>query len=173
MKPFKLPLLLAGLLLAGGAHAAAADHVRASGAWIRVLPGTLPAGAYVTLENDSDQPVALSGASSTMYAEVMLHQSSTAGGVSRMSMVDSLSVPAHGKAELAPASYHLMLMQPSAPVKPGDTVTLTLKFSDGSTLATDFIARPANALDAGEPHATPATDHSGMGHGATPHAHGH
>jgi copper(I)-binding protein len=28
------------------------------------LPGDLPAGAYVTLENDSDQPAVLSGASS-------------------------------------------------------------------------------------------------------------
>lgn len=147
MKPSRLSLLLAGLLLAGGAHAAAADHVRASHAWIRVLPGALPAGAYVTLENDGDQPVALSGAESAVYADVMLHRSSTAGGMSRMSMVDSLEVPAHGKAVLAPASYHLMLMQPKAPVKAGDTVRLTLKFTDGSTLATDFVARPANALD--------------------------
>ena len=130
MKPSKLPLLLAGLLLAGGVHAAAADHVRASHAWIRVLPGTLPAGAYVTLENDSDHPVALSGTSSTVYADVMLHRSSTEGGVSRMAMVDSLDVPAHGKAELAPAGYHLMLMQPDTPVKAGDTITLTLKFID-------------------------------------------
>lgn len=165
MKPSRLPLLLAGLLLAGGAHAAAADHVRASHAWIRVLPGALPAGAYVTLENDGDQPVALSGADSTVYADVMLHQSSTAGGMSRMSMVDSVNVPAHGKAELAPAGFHLMLMQPNAPVKPGDTVRLTLKFTDGSTLATDFVARPANALDAGDGHAMPAMDHGAMPHG--------
>ncbi|MEO5831416.1 MAG: copper chaperone PCu(A)C [Rhodanobacter sp.] len=160
----KLPLLLAGLLLAGGACATDAEHIRASHAWLRVLPGALPAGAYVTLENDNDQPIALHGASSTNYADVMLHHSSTAGGVSRMSMVDSLEVPAHGQAELAPAGYHLMLMQPKQPVKPGDTVTLTLKFSDGSTLATDFIARPANALDAGD--AMP-----GMNHGPMPHAH--
>jgi copper(I)-binding protein len=166
MKSSTLPLLLAGLLLASAAHAADADHVRASHAWIRVLPGALPAGAYVTLENDSDRPVELRGASSTVYAEVMLHQSSTAGGVSRMSMVDALVVPAHGKAELAPAGYHLMLMQPNAPVQPGDQVTLTLRFADGSTLASDFIARPANALDAGD--AMPA-----MEHGTMPHAHGH
>lgn len=168
MKPSRLSLLLAGLLLAGGAHAAAADHVRASHAWIRVLPGALPAGAYVTLENDGDQPIALSGADSTVYADVMLHRSSTAGGMSRMSMVDSLDVPAHGKAVLAPAGYHLMLMQPKAPVKAGDTVRLTLKFTDGSTLATDFVARPANAMDAGDGHAMPAMDH-----GAMPHAAGH
>jgi copper(I)-binding protein len=48
---------------------------------------------------------------------------------------------------LAPAGYHLMLMKAVSPVKPGDTVKLTLKFSDGSTLTTDFMARPANAVD--------------------------
>ena len=169
MKLSRLSLLCAGLLLAGIAHAADADHIHASHAWIRVLPGALPAGAYVTLENDSGAPIALRGASSTIYAEAMLHQSSTAGGVSRMSMVDSLDVPAHGKAALAPAGYHFMLMQPKQPVKPGDTVTLTLQFADGSTLATDFIARPANALDAGDAHA----DHAmpGMDHGAMSHDH--
>lgn len=169
MKSPTLSLLLAGLLLAGGVHATDADHIRASHAWIRVLPSALPAGAYVTLENDGGQPVALRGASSTVYAEVMLHQSSRAGGMSRMSMVDALNVPAHGKAELAPAGYHLMLMQPNAPVKPGDTLTLTLQFGDGSTLATDFVARPANALDAGDGH----TDHTmpAMDHGAMPHGH--
>ncbi|WP_426689528.1 copper chaperone PCu(A)C [Rhodanobacter ginsengiterrae] len=166
MKFSTLSLLLASLLLAGGAHAADADHIRASHAWIRVLPGALPAGAYVTLENDSATPIALRGASSTIYAEVMLHLSSTAGGVSRMSMVDSLQIPARGKAALAPAGYHLMLMQPNAPVKPGDTVKLSLRFADGSTLVTDFIARPANALDAGDDHAMPGMDHRAM-----PHAH--
>jgi len=153
MKPSRWSFLFAGLLLAGGVHATAAEHIRASHAWIRVLPGNLPAGAYVTLHNDSAQPVALTGASSAAYAEVMLHHSSTAGGMSRMRMVDTLTVPAHGEAVLAPAGYHLMLMQAKTPVKPGDTVPLTLKFSDGSTLATDFAARPANAVDAGEPHA--------------------
>ncbi|WP_426700337.1 copper chaperone PCu(A)C [Rhodanobacter sp. Col0626] len=160
MKSSTLSLLLGGLLLAGAAHATDADHIRTSHAWIRVLPGDLPAGAYVTLENDGDRPVELRGASSTVYAGVMLHQSSTAGGVSRMSMVDALAVPAHGKAELAPAGYHLMLTQPDKPVQPGDSVTLTLKFGDGSTQATDFIARPANALDAGD--AMPAMDHGAM-----------
>ncbi len=147
MKSSTLSLLLCGLLLAGGAHASAADHVRASHAWLRVLPGALPAGAYVTLHNDGNQPVALSGANSTIYADVMLHHSSTEGGMSRMTMVDALTVPAHGTAVLAPAGYHLMLMQARAPVKPGDTVKLMLQFTDGSTLATDFIARPANAVD--------------------------
>jgi copper(I)-binding protein len=147
MKQAALSLLLAGLLLAGNAYAADADHVRASHAWIRVLPGNLPAAGYVTLQNSGDHPVALRGASSTTYADVMLHQSSSTGGMNRMAMVNELAVPAHAEVKLAPGGYHLMLMQAVAPVKPGDKVRLTLTFSDGSTLPADFIARPANAVD--------------------------
>lgn len=154
MKSAPALLLLTGLLLGGTVRATTAEHIRASHAWIRVLPGNLPAGAYLTLENDGDQPAVLSGASSTRYDRVMLHQSSMQGGMSRMSMVDSLPIPAHGKAVLAPAGYHLMLLQPVSPVKPGDTVRVLLKFSDGSSLPTDFMARPANALDAGSEHPT-------------------
>ena len=141
-----LAALLAGVLAAGGAHAAQADHVRASNAWIRVLPGNLPAGGYLTLRNDGDQPAILRGARSAAYAQIMLHQSSSAGGMSRMSMLDQLTIPAHGQLALAPAGYHLMLMDASQPVPAGSTVRLTLLFGDGSTLATDFLAKPANAL---------------------------
>ncbi len=142
----RLALLLAGLLACTTVHATEAAQVRASGAWIRVLPGTLPAAAYVTLHNDGDRPVVLRGARSTVYAGVMLHRSSGTGGMSRMHVVDALVVPAHGTAALAPGGYHLMLMQAKRPVQPGGTVRLELQFADGSTLPTDFIARPADAL---------------------------
>ena len=149
MKTQALLFLVTGLLLTGATHATEAEHIRASHAWLRVLPGDLPAGAYVTLENSGDQPVTLKGASSDAYANVMLHQSSNEGGMSRMAMVDSVVVPSHGTATLAPAGYHLMLMKSTHPIMPGDTVRMNLKFADGSTLATNFVARPANAVDAG------------------------
>ncbi len=159
MKPRLKPLqpstswLLAGiffiaLLPASAAYATQAEHIQASQAWVRVLPGGLPAGAYLTLENSGDQPATLKGANSALYADVMLHQSASDGGMSRMTMVDSLTVPAHGKLTLAPAGYHLMLTKATHPVKPGDTILLSLTFADASTLATKFVARPANAVDA-------------------------
>lgn len=151
MKFRTLPcLLLAGVLLVGGAHADEAAHITASHGWIRILPGSLPAGAYVTLTNHGDKPVALKGASSPTYGEVMLHKSSTEGGVSRMRMVKSVNVPAHGVTRLAPGGYHLMLMKAGHPVKPGDMVRMTLRFSDGSHLVSNFIARPANAMGAAD-----------------------
>lgn len=144
--------LLSAVLLTAGVHASEAEHIHTSQAWIRVLPGDLPAGAYVTLENTGDQPAHLRGASSTSYASVMLHKSSTEGGMGRMAMVENLAIPAHGKAELSPGGYHLMLMKASTPIKPGDTVKMTLSFGDASTLDVNFIARPANAVDAGMNH---------------------
>ena len=150
-----LSLLIAGMLLAGGAHATEAEHIRASQPWLRVLPGDLPAGAYVTLENTGEQPASLHGASSATYASVMLHKSTTEGGMGRMTSVDNLVIPVHGKAQLSPGGYHLMLMKAAATVKPGDQVKLTLIFGDGSKLDADFLARPANAtdVDAGADHA--------------------
>jgi copper(I)-binding protein len=145
-----LPLLIAGLMVTMTAYATEAGHIRASQAWVRVLPGDLPAGAYVTLENTGDQPATLHGAHSSSYASTMLHKSSEEGGVSRMAMVDDLSIPAHGKVELSPGGYHLMLMKAVAPVKIGDKVKISLTFSDGSTLDTDFVARPANATGASD-----------------------
>ncbi|HEV2621144.1 MAG TPA: copper chaperone PCu(A)C [Frateuria sp.] len=146
MRPSPLSLLLAGLLCVGTAHAGEAAHVHAVGAWIRVLPGALPAGGYVTLRNDGDQPAVLTGASSPAYGSVMLHQSSTETGMGRMRMVDRLEVPAHGQVALSPGGYHLMLMDAAGLVQPGQTVRVSLRFADGSTLATDFLAKPANAL---------------------------
>ena len=139
-------LLLAGLLVASLAHAGTAVQVAASHAWIRVLPGALPAGAYVVLRNDGDKPVALTGADSPAYGATMLHESSSAGGMEGMHRVASLTIPAHGTRSLAPGGYHLMLMDAKHPVQPGDTVRITLKFGDGATLPVDFLARPASAL---------------------------
>lgn len=141
-----LPLLLAGLLCAGGAHAGQADRVRATDGWVRVLPGSLPAGGYVTLHNDGDRPAVLQGASSPAYGSVMLHESSTATGMGRMRMVERLEIPAHGQVALAPGGFHFMLMEPAKPVQPGESVALTLRFADGSSLPAIFTARPANAL---------------------------
>ena len=133
--------LLAGLLFAGAASAGDAAHVAASRGWIRVMPGALPAGGYVVLENHGDRAVSLSAASSPAYAEVMLHKSSPATGMGRMEKVDALSIPAHGKAALSPGGYHLMCDSPK--MKLGAKVPVLLHLSDGSTVAVGFQVRNA------------------------------
>lgn len=163
MKARPFALLAAGLLAAAGAaHADQASQIRATHGWVRVMPAGLPAGGYVNLHNDGNDAATLTGASSTDYRQVMLHQSSTEGGMGRMKMIDRLVIPAHGEVSLAPGGYHLMLMHGSDAVRVGSQVPVTLQFADGSHATVSFLARPANAIDAGpDPDATPAPNHGG------------
>lgn len=149
MKSWLLLLLLtAGLLPTSRLQAAQADHVTASHAWIRLLPGNLPASGYVTLRNSGATAATLVAAHTDTYASAMIHQSvQEVDGTSRMTMVEHLTIPAHGEVSLAPASYHLMLLQAARALKAGDNVDIALDFSDGSQLHTRFLLRPANAVD--------------------------
>ncbi|GAB2569384.1 copper chaperone PCu(A)C [Dyella jejuensis] len=141
-------LLIVAIGLPGCLHAAQSAHVEASHAWIRLLPADLPAGGYVNLKNDSPSAVVLVSAHSDTYASVMLHQSSMGpGGQSSMAMIDRLAIPPQGGIDLAPAGYHLMLQRARHPLKPGDTVDITLDFADGSHLPVQFLVRPANTVE--------------------------
>ena len=80
MKVLSFALLLGTALVPGVTCANSAEHVKVNQAWLRILPGDLPAAGYAALQNTSKEPVALTGARSTFYADVMLHLSSSAGG---------------------------------------------------------------------------------------------
>ncbi|WP_413623937.1 copper chaperone PCu(A)C [Luteibacter sp. Lutesp34] len=139
-------LALALLLSAGGAaYATDKPAVEAKNGWVRVLPGNLPAGGYLTFENRSDRALSIVGAESPQYGDAMIHRSSTDGGMGRMEMVDSVPLPAKGSLAFAPGGYHVMLMQPKQPVKPGDTISVTFTLSDGEKIPAILLARPANA----------------------------
>lgn len=139
-------LALALILSAGGAvHAADKPTVEAKNGWVRVLPGNLPAGGYLTFENRSDRALSIVGANSPQYGNAMIHRSSTDGGMGRMEMVDSVPLPAKGTLAFAPGGYHVMLMQPKQAVKPGDKIVVTFTLSDGEKIPATLLARPANA----------------------------
>ncbi|MBU9259862.1 copper chaperone PCu(A)C [Burkholderia multivorans] len=139
-------MLAAIAALCAGAHAYAAGAITAQGAWVRWLPNKLPAGGYVTLVNAGDKPVDLVDVDSPDYGMAMLHQTVSNGSTQKMEMVDKLTIPARGKVDIAPGGYHFMLEEPKHAIKPGDTVRLRLKFSDGETLDTSFAVKsPAQA----------------------------
>ena len=137
-------LALAAALLAAPAFAAG---IAVQQPWVRWLPVGLPAAGYATLVNAGDTPVSLVGVSSPDYGMVMIHRSLDRGGMERMVMVNSIPVPPHGRAALAPGGYHLMLMQPRHVIRPGMRVSVRFEFSDGSTIDVAMPVRPANASD--------------------------
>ncbi|TAM12883.1 MAG: copper chaperone PCu(A)C [Nevskiaceae bacterium] len=114
-------------------------------AWVRLLPGTLPAAGYFTLVNDSARSATLTAATSPSWHMVMMHRSRGEHGEATMSMVGSVTVPPHGQVAFAPGGYHLMLEGAHAPLAAGGQATITLHFADTTTLPVEFALKPADA----------------------------
>jgi len=138
----KLKLSLA-ILLALAAPASAAS-VNVTDGWFRALPGKLPAGGYFNVHNTTKNGVAILGAQSDGCSMLMMHKSSTSGGMSRMEMADKVEVPAGGKTSFAPGGLHLMCMRPTAIMKIGGKVPVVLQLSDGTRVAATFAVRGAS-----------------------------
>jgi copper(I)-binding protein len=136
--------VLASMLVMPAFGAQAAEPAASlKGAWIRMIIPARPAAGYFTLSNDGSAPLTLVSASSPGCGMLMLHKSVSQGGVEEMQMVASIVVPAHGSVAFAPGAYHLMCMSPTATLKVGTTVPVSLNFADGGALTQSFPVRGA------------------------------
>jgi copper(I)-binding protein len=125
------------------ATAAQADSITVTGGWIRAIPHA-PAGGYFTLSNDSGKRMVLTGASSPVCGMLMLHKTDTASGMASMNDVKEVPIAVGQHVSFAPGGYHLMCMQPTVAVEPGNKVPVTLIFSDGTQVTNEFAVRRAN-----------------------------
>ncbi|HEY6453116.1 MAG TPA: copper chaperone PCu(A)C [Steroidobacteraceae bacterium] len=130
---------------AAGATSASGPTVQVSAAWVRWLPASLPAAAYLTLTNTGDHSAVLRGASSTSYRQVSLHRSTTRQGMSAMQPVAEITLAPHSSLSFAAAGYHIMLQQPTRAVNPGGHVPIALHFADGSSITALFEVRRPDA----------------------------
>ena len=95
------------------------------------------------MRNNSDAAATLTGVRSPACGMVMLHDSETVGGMDTMAQIAIVSVPAHSSMTFAPGGYHLMCMMPSAAMKPGVQVPVTLQFSDDTRTSAKFAVKDA------------------------------
>lgn len=128
-----LALLTAGLLLAvPTAHALEVHDARTP----EPPPAAPVLAGYMHLENDRDEDVEITGASSPAFAYVEIHATESADGTASMSELASLTVPAGGSVRFEPRGKHLMLYTPEAEFTPGDEFPVTLETSVGAIEAT-------------------------------------
>ena len=80
-------------------------------------------------------------ASSPAFADVSLHETRVENGISRMRALPALPVAAHGSVAFAPGSLHLMLMDPTKPLKAGDQVSIDFTLRDGRRIPGHFESR--------------------------------
>ncbi|AOJ33546.1 copper chaperone PCu(A)C [Burkholderia metallica] len=128
------------------AHAAPAQSVAVSDCWIRGMPGNLPSGGFFNVKNSSDNPIDLTGVDSDAFGMAMLHQTQSNGSTSTMVMVDKATVPAGGTLSFAPGGYHVMLEQPTHPLKVGTTLPLTFTFGDGEKVTAQCTVKAPGTM---------------------------
>lgn len=120
---------------AASAPAEAADAITVSDAWVKAADSGMSA-AFGELANDSGSDVTVVSATSAASSTLELHETveDDAGSPVMRESDGGFVVPADETYTLEPGGSHLMLMDLTAPLSPGDEVTMTLTFSDDSTL---------------------------------------
>lgn len=139
------PATLFWLCLLLGTPAAAAD-LTVKEPWVREgPPNAMVLAGYMTIENPSDRPQSVVGASSPVFHDIELHRTEIREGIARMVEQERLEVPAGGRLVLEPGGYHLMLMGAMEPVRAGDTVEIVLRLDDGGQVSVAVPVRKAGA----------------------------
>ncbi len=144
-KPLLLSLFLAVIAVPTLADSALSVHTP----YVRLMPpGIKTTGSFMLIKNDGNDDRRLISAESPAAKIVELHTHLNENGVMKMRPVPRIEVKAHGQTELKPGSFHVMLIDLTAPLKEGDKVPISLKFDDGSTV---FLEAPVRKLQATMP----------------------
>ena len=106
---------------------------------IAPAPGRKASVAYMTIHNQGGTPAVLTGISSSRFARVELHQTVLKDGVARMQALGAVTIDANSSTDFAPGGRHVMLLDPTRALKPGDEVTLQFHFESGAIL---IVASP-------------------------------
>jgi periplasmic copper chaperone A len=162
-------MALIACLLAAPARASdvKAGDLVISQAWTRATPnGAKIGGGYFTIENKGSAPDRLVGISGDIAGKIEVHEMTTIDGVMKMRPVEKgLAIDPGKTVKLAPAGYHLMMMDLKSPLKQGDRVPVTLEFEKAGkvqvTLDVQGIGAPGPAAG-GNMDMKKMPDHSGM-----------
>ena len=127
-------------------NAPLSKDVKAEGCWLRLLPAPAPSAGYFIIKNSGSKDVKVKAALAAAFDSFMLHQTTHEGGMSKMSMVEDIVIPAAGELEFKPGGYHAMLEKPTRELKPGDHTNLVFLLDSGERIMALCEAKAANTL---------------------------
>ncbi|MFB9308450.1 hypothetical protein BJY17_002083 [Agromyces hippuratus] len=123
---------------AASVQAEAAASVTVTDAWIKAGDDGMTA-LFGMVDNGGATAITLSGAETDAAEMAELHETVESDGAMTMrEKQGGFEIAAGGHLMLEPGANHVMLMGLTGPLQAGDEVTVTLSFSDGSTL--DVVA---------------------------------
>jgi copper(I)-binding protein len=86
------------------------------------------AAMYFSVTNNGSADDELLAISTEAAAVAEIHRTEHEGGTMKMAPVESLTVPAGARVDLAPGGYHVMLLELEGHLFPGDRFDVTLRF---------------------------------------------
>jgi copper(I)-binding protein len=132
----RLFLFVAGAIFSLSAAATIASELTVTDGQVRVpMPGRTVTAGYFTLQNNTAAAVSLLAVQSPAFEKAELHQHTHQDGVMRMEQVAQIDIAANSVVTLQPGGLHLMLFNPMQPLLVGESVTVTLSFSNGEQLS--------------------------------------
>jgi copper(I)-binding protein len=131
------------VLLMLAAFSVTAGGIQVTDPWVRAAPPNAPAlAAFMKLENHTGAEISIVDARTSLaVARVELHRTTMVGDVMKMTPQTAIPVAAHSATLLKPGSWHIMLISPQKAPLAGESVELTLLFSDGSEQKVVAIVR--------------------------------
>lgn len=119
----------------GGSSGATASALSVTDPWAKAAESDMT-GVFGVLKNTTDKDVHVTGAKSPAAGMCELHETITdsTGASSMQKAENGFVVLAGGEFALEPGANHIMLMQLTGPLKPGDEVEVTLELEDGTTI---------------------------------------
>ena len=111
-------------------HAAHAGDVMVSGAFARAsaTPVAKTGALYFTIHNDGSTPDQLTAIRTDAAEMAMLHENVEENGVVSMRHIEALTIAPKATVALTPKKMHVMLMGLKAPLKKGESLSVTLTF---------------------------------------------
>lgn len=141
-------LVLVMLLAAtgAGAHSYQQGDVQVGHIWARATAkGATAASVYVPLLNKSKADDALVSVTTPVAESAMLHESKVVDGVSRMTELDTIVLPAGKPVAMRPGGKHIMLMGLKQKLVEGQRFPLTLKFQQAGAVTVEVMVHSAGA----------------------------
>ncbi|MFV0449991.1 MAG: copper chaperone PCu(A)C [Vibrio sp.] len=127
--------LLLLLILLSSPLAYAKMDVMVHSPYARATPPTAVTSAvFGEIVNRSDTDRYIVSATTNAAGKVELHDVITEGDVMKMRQVTEFKVPAKGKLELKPGSFHIMLFTLPKPLSEGEEVEVQVTFKNGEQL---------------------------------------
>ncbi|TLU64344.1 copper chaperone PCu(A)C [Thalassotalea litorea] len=95
-----------------------------------LIPGTQVTSAYMTIKNSGAKDITFTSVTSVVSEKIEIHEHTMKDGMMQMGKLDSIIIKAGEEVTLQPHGLHLMVFNPTMPVKAGQQVDVVLHFDN-------------------------------------------